>query len=516
MKRIKYLLLALIICSSPLYVVGCGEKGLKRELVPDYSSYEDQFDFYAYSSVYNGYFTIDGEKYYTGESFLTLEQYQMYKDCGFNIVYPQSTLKIDTKNGREEGFEKLKTEVDKFVSIGLDKTIVYDEDLSWLGLKPGGLIGEGKDYPNEDALDEKVYEYVSLYADYPGIYGVSLADEPKDIWCTSYGEVYKSIKRVNEKYGYNLYIDYNLNPLNRSKLVYEEYYPYVEGTGDPNPITGSVNFEDCFLRYKQYIYNFLDSMDPDYIRYDHYPLRNGYMLDTFIPCIQFIAETARDRGIEFHMVNQSFDMNTSGSHSTRRLTENGAKWLNNMLLGFGVREISYFTYYTRNENRSDGESFIDGGSFVTLYGQPTNIYYFMKEIMGDNQKFAPTILQFDYRKSGVFTKLPLNYPAQHLQYVEQNVVTFDKIKSIEVNKECAMINELYDKENDRYMYMAMNIVDPDYKGSNVYQTITLEFDKEYNYALVYRDGDSFLYKLNDSKINVKGGPGEASFIIPFK
>ena len=59
----------------------------------------------------------------------------------------------------------------------------------------------------------------------------------------------------------------------------------------------------------------------------------------------------------------------------RKLTEPGAKWLNNMLLGFGVKEISYFTYYTRTENKTDGESFPDNGSFVNLYGKPTNIYY---------------------------------------------------------------------------------------------------------------------------------------------
>ena len=74
---------------------------------------------------------------------------------------------------------------------------------------------------------------------------------------------------------------------------------------------------------------------------------------------------------------------------------------------------------------------------------------------------------------------------------------------------------VYDAENDRYMYMAMNIVDPIYQGSTVYQTITLEFAPEYKYAVVYKNGEKSLYRLENSKLNVKGAPGDASFVIPF-
>jgi hypothetical protein len=186
-----------------------------------------------------------------------------------------------------------------------------------------------------------------------------------------------------------------------------------------------------------------------------------------------------------------------------------------MLLGFGVKEISYFTYFTRTENKTDGESFPDNGSFVNLYGKPTNIYYMMKDIISDNQAFAPTVLQFKYVKSGVFTQLPLNYSSGHIRYVEQNIQTYSEVKRVSIDKECAMVNELYDKENDRYMYMAMNIIDPNQKGAKAYQTITLEFETKYNFALVYKNGEKSIYRLNKGKLDVKGAPGDASFVIPF-
>ena len=519
MKKITHIILATLMLSSTLCFTGCGEQtSLSKDQVPDYSKYDHQFDFYGYHSVHNGYYYLDDAKYYVGESFMTLEQYQMYKDVGMTIVYPQSILKIDIKNDRQKGWEKAKAEIDKFASIGMNKVTLYDEDLAWLGLnnyKNEPLVGEGMRFATYDELDEYVYCLVSLYADYPGVYGVALADEPKYKAVEAYGEVYNSILRVNEKYGYNLYPDYNLNPLNLNAFVYDEYYPHVEGTGEADAVTGKASFEDGMARYKAYIEGYMDSLNPSAIQYDDYPLRNGYLSDTYLPCMEYVAGVARDRNIKFHMVAQTFGMYSSGSLSMRKLTQQGANWLNNTMLGFGVSEISYFTYYTNSESKTDGESFIDNMSFVDLYGKPTNIYYMMKEIIANNQKFAPTVLQFDYKKSGIFTKLPLNFGDRHIRNMEANVQTYDKVKSVSVNKECAMVNELYDAENDRYMYMAMNIVDPDYQGSLVYQTITLEFAPEYKYALVYKNGEPSLYKLKNNRLDIKGAPGDASFVIPF-
>jgi len=542
MKRIKHILLSALILSSSVLAVGC-EKGLPKDQVPDYSGYSHQFDFYGYNSAHDGYYYTDLMPTYVGESFLTKEQYQMYKDAGMTMFYPQSVFKIpdeaDAANKgttREDEWNKVKPEIDKLVEIGMDTTILYDEGLSWLGLNepdrnatPGltdgqreaeGLIGEADDqFDTIEELDAEVERHLALYADYRGVGGICLADEPKNVWYKSYGDLYNSIKRVSAKNGWDLYISFNLNPLNRNEYVYQEFYPYVEGTMQENP-NGSSNlpFEDAMIRYKQYIKNFLDWMKPDYVRYDDYPLRNGYLSATYIPCLQYVAGEARDRNIEFRMVTQTFGMDSQGTQSMRPMTESGAKWLNNMLLGFGVTEISYFTYYAGTENKTDGESFMNyqDCSFVDYYGNKTSVYDYMQTIMANNQKFAPAVLQFKYKKSGVFTKLPMNYNSDHLEYVEDiNATTYDKVKSVSVNKECAMVNEMYDAENNRYMYMAMNIVDPINQGSTVYQTITLEFAPEYKYALVYRDGEPSLYRLNGSKLDVKAAPGEASFVIPF-
>ena len=67
------------------------------------------------------------------------------------------------------------------------------------------------------------------------------------------------------------------------------------------------------------------------------------------------------------------------------------------------------------------------------------------------------------------------------------------------------------------MYAVQNIVDTTYKGSKYFQTTTLSFDeKEYDFALVYRNGESTIQKLEKGVILVKNAPGEAVFVIPYK
>ena len=96
MKRIKHLFLSVMMLSSALLATGC-QQGLPEDQIPDYSGYNHQFEYFGYHSAHDGWYTIDKVPYYTGESFLTTEQYQLYKDVGMTMFYPQSTFKIPDK-----------------------------------------------------------------------------------------------------------------------------------------------------------------------------------------------------------------------------------------------------------------------------------------------------------------------------------------------------------------------------------------------------------------------------------
>ena len=481
---------------------------------PDYSKYTDQFDFYAYSCYSDGVYEIDGQKYYVGKNLANLKQYAMYGDVGMTIYFPQNDMLI---NGTAESIANAKALIDDLAKVGIHKTILQDNRILLLSMKETAIVGSGCQFADNDALDAYIYDCVKDYATYPGVYGVQLGDEPKYACLSAYAAVYNSLKRVNAKYGFNLFIQYNLNPLNVTEDVYDNYYPATSGTYEWNHLYYRLKirdrFTDCVARYTQYINDFLDAMNPDSIMYDDYPIRedkngNKIILDSYIPCLQIVSKAATDRGIKFYHITQAFDNNANGVGECRReVTEAGAKWLNNILMGFGAKQLAYYTYYTRSESDSTGgESFADGASFVDYNGNPTALYGWMKEILANNQKFAPTILQFDYKGSKTYGS------ADHLAEVTVGD-SFAKLSSFAVNTGAALVTELYDDENNNYMYMAMNVLDPDVNLTE--ETVTMTFNG-YTNVLVYDGNGNFTTAtLTNGVYTATLTNGEAVYVIPY-
>jgi hypothetical protein len=155
---------------------------------------------------------------------------------------------------------------------------------------------------------------------------------------------------------------------------------------------------------------------------------------------------------------------------------------------------------------------VDGSSFVDYNGNPTDLYYTMKEILADNQIFAKTILQFDYQGSKHYKGSSVKSNGNMISEITQSSV-FAKLSSVSVDREYALITELYDDENKNYMYMVMNITDPDATGEYT-QNTTVTFSG-YTHALVYRDGEFTEVTLSNGAMTVTAKPGEASFIIPY-
>ena len=479
-----------------------------------YGSYTDQFDFYAYSAYSDGTYEIDGQKYYIGKNLANLKQYSQYGEAGMTIYFPQNDMLI---NGSEESIANAKKLIDDLAKVGIHKTILEDSRILYLSMRETAIVGSGCQFADEAALDAYVYDCLKDYATYPGVYGVMLGDEPKYSMLSAYAAVYNSIKRVNAANGWNLFIQYNLNPLNVTEHVYDNYYPATSGTYEWNNVRYKLGIRDRFTdtvtRYTQYINDFLNAMNPDSIMYDDYPLMenksgNLEISNSYIPCLQIVAKAAADRGIKFYHVTQAYENNADGTIHRRAMTEKGAKWLNNILLGFGTKQIAYYTYYTRGESDSTGgESYVDGQSFVDYNGNPTELYSWMKGILSDNQIFAKVILQFNYKGSRVYGSTSAN----HLGEITVSN-SFTKLNNFTLSTGSALVTELYDDKNSNYMYMAMNVLDPD--GTQTSETVNMTFNG-YTKALVYRDGEFTEVALTSNVYTTTVTPGEAVFVIPY-
>ena len=487
-------------------------------LMPEYVG-SKQFDFYGYGNPSDGKWKIDGVEYSAGEDFRTVERYEEYKETGMNIFFPQSSAQIDygkynMESTAQASWNNVKVYYDRAYQAGLTKGIFNDERLRHLSTQTQTLIGPGKSitgsgenygFETQAQLDAYVAKCLSLYSNHPIFYGVYLQDEPSANKAVAYGETYAAIKRVMP----DCFVQYNLLPLVTGWQQVNDCYPAVDGYDCTD---SSCTLAEAIARYKAYVNLFLDTTGADHVCYDHYPLAADSIKSQYIIGLQTVAQICKERDVEFHFVAQTFAANVNGSLEYRAITEEDARWLNNMLLGFGVNNIAYYTYWTKSDNKTDGEYFLDGNSFVTRYGETTDIYYWMREIMAENQAFAPTILSFDYQASAVYT-VSNAYGDNHIKNCIQE--TLNGIANVTVNTESALITQLYDSVGKRNMYMVQNVIDARYQTAGSMQTVQLKFSENYDYAIVWKNGEKSIVRLVNNTYVVRQNAGEAVYVIPF-
>ncbi len=471
---------------------------------PDYSNSNLQFEFYAYRGPTDGKWTENGQVLTAGEDFRTVERYKEYKDAGMTINFPQSSGAY-----AGEAFEtsNAKMVMDRALEAGLDRTILSDMRLINLSQTEESLIGEGKNFATEKELDDAVKSYMAPYRNHEAFYGVVLADEPRWFHFEAYGEVYKSIKRVCPE----AFIQCNLNPIIKSTNAV--WYPPLTEEESAGLTTDD---EIRVAKYKKYFEIFLDETGANYIMYDQYPLNETYIYEVYVQGLQAAAEVAKERGVEFYITTQTMRMVQnldSKNPTTQRFMQAGdAYWLNNMLVGFGVKQIAYFTYWT-NPTNSTASWFYDNGSFINRNGEKTSLYTIMQKIMREEQKLAPTILNYDYVTSNFYKSTVCNYSTAHIDQALKGK-DFQKIENIKIDKEIALVTKLYDDEKQLYMYMLQNVTDP--LNKSVYQEITVDFEDSCTHAVLFEKGNRRVVELEaGGKLTLGHTPGHATYVIPF-
>lgn len=532
MKRKKLLtsVLALSIAATTLFATACGGdkssssvEDPKLNQAPDYSTYTNQFDFYGYSNPTDGKWKIDGVEYSAGEDFRTVERYAEYKEAGMTIFFPQTTAQIGYYEQKEETWAEVKQYYDMAQEAGLTKAIFNDLQLRHLSTQQYSLVGPNKSlngkgetygFKTEAELDAFVAECLSTYIDHPIFYGVYLQDEPTYEKATAYGETYRSIKRVAENvFNREIFVQYNLLPLVTNSEQVNKFYPAVD---DYDCTDAACTEQEAIARYTAYMNMFLDSTGADHVCYDHYPLCVDGIRSQYIVGMQIVADICAARDIDFHFVAQTYSQDADGTLTVRVISEEDARWLNNTMLGFGVKNIGYFTYWTKSDNwTKDGEFFHPEGSFMTRYGEKTDVYYIMQKVMAENQKFAPTILNFDYQGSAIYKLLPSYSNSKHIA-LAYDTYQFKKVSKVETNKEYGLVTELYDEANGNYMYMVQNLVDPLVLGHRVFQTVNVTFTSEYTHVAIYKNGERIATQaLVNGVYTAKLAPGEAVFLLPY-
>lgn len=508
MKKRKLSVVAAILSVCTMFcATGCQDEA---KTPPSYGSdTQYQFDYWG-SGPSDGIYRDKGVEYYAGKDFRTVEDFQVFKDAGFNILHLGSHVRADNVSSKEEFDAANLAALQAANQVGFDQIVISDWRVSSnLSKQAGGIIGRGKMFADEAALDAYISKCISWYKDIPGVNAFNIGDEPKWVDLEAFGQVYRSIGRVwpeAERF-------WNLFPC----------FTYLGGNSELSigPTTvkeGQTVFEACREQYERYLNKALDCMgDVDYLRFDAYPLTGSGVNNSYIATLQIAAKICKQRGIELQVYSQACEMYKGSTLAIRKIDSIAdARWINNINIGFGTRSMGFFTYIT--SDNSNGETFVDGSSFITYKHEKTKVYDIWSSLMHANQDFAPISFNFDYRGSRTYkSDADSRYDHSHVNAADNSHV-LKKITDVQIDKGCAVVTESYDVETRNYMYMIMNAIDPAIKGSPAYQTATVTFDERYTHLLVYKNasGTPTIVELDeDHKVVIEQTAGEAWFVIPY-
>ena len=366
-----------------------------------------QYSFYAYNCPGCGEYYHNGHTYTFGEDYRNVKRYKEYLDCGFDIVQARGGgEKGNHYHGEAWETSNCKNVFTKFLKAGGKKVLVSDELFDAFINVDKDLIGEGKRFASEEALDKAVKERVSAYCHEKGFYGIQLLDEPQYVDFPAYGQLVRSLKRVLP----DAELQCNLLPLaaGEGRLT-----PQGDDLSYSNDPTIKFAQETCRLPhekkqaiYIKYLKDVIAATGLNNILFDEYPFIRGYIIRaTTLPNYQIVARICQEQGLDFRTVLQSYSHVTEGIERNRRINESDMYWQTNLAMGFGAREFSFYTYFAKPDfDYQKGMGEVDGAAFINLDGSRTALYEYTKRIIAEMKKFSRVALKYSYQSSHIVTE----------------------------------------------------------------------------------------------------------------
>lgn len=507
-KIISVFLFGIFVILGVLYLAGCATSVTAN--APDYSESNKKLNMFSYFAPYEGEYYIKNEKQPDVVNQRTKENYQMYKDIGYDILLLDGDNPYPERDGKPYEESLLKKQLDWASEIGL-KVIVYDSRVFNLTVKTeGSLLGTPRtvngiavNFAKFEDLVEYVRGCMEDYMYHPAFIGMTLYDEPEYKYLQAYGEIYRAIKAVKEDALVHAELSY-MNP-----WLPESYF------------TGKNNGGSLRKNYEIFIEKFLNEAQTDYLDYDHYPLQRdentgeNMISSTYITTLQIVIKSiyARNKNSGFTLTISSAGEACPGKVSIRNNTREDLRWQGNMGLAFGAKNISYYTYYPF-PYKSPGENY-STQSAVKMDGTK-DLYDEIQAVNKEFQALAKVILNYRYEGSGYFTGERKVFPTKMIGIEEYYMADgsengFECIEEVKTDSE-TIINQMYDEERGSYGYMVLNVTDP---GDGIGVKAEVTFDKKYKNVMVINKGQTNYYKLKKSVYTAELEAGDSCFVIPY-
>ena len=483
---------------------------------------------HAYSSTNSHVSRTDYEQYFG------MEQISEYQNTGLKMMYEQAlhvglydytlpdALKYEFTNAYKLNqsvmiVDSSFTLLSKY-NVSLIGTDLY-ESIDSVGNPTGNKytntripkVNDNYRFSSTSELDDFVEYRLKLYINEPGCFGVNVGDEHTyNMLNGGFKDIFASIKRVLAKLNRtDFYVNANLQPLTASEETM---------TGQ----TSSGTFTDAKREqsYVTYLTAFMNCSGLDFIQFDAYPFAdsskggiyegkglNKYYLRNII----IVAEFCKTNDLDLYMVTQSVTY-----YGSRILNRADISWINNMIVGMGVKHLSFFVYCVRANTGS--EVWLDNSAFLTKDGVRNDLYYYYQAQIHEMNAFAPIISCFTYEWVHLYkytwssSSAGLYSQATSSSYYSSSS-SYGELSGVSTNKDWTLATGLKNPSDGKYMYMVQNIYNN--FDNEALQKVTLTFNQNYEYAVIYEAGLPRVVTMNAKKLELQLSAGHAAYIMVY-
>lgn len=483
--------------------------------LPDYAMGE-QFEIMAVGPG-NGQYRYDKVYYQVADNQQTIEGYTTFKEAGFTTLLLSHGEEIGVNEVFEDSYAQQCAETAYAAGI----TDIYLEDLAILSnitYAPQKVVdetGAGR-FLSVEELDAFITSRLEMYINEPWFSGLAFTDEPFYQQTDGIGEIYRSVKRCAAALGKaDIGLFLNLNPCMVDNAAYNCY--------------GKVGtYENLEEIYTKYLEDYIVATQCDRICVDMYPYSTKRFKEGFYPNLQKLRELCDKYDIGMSFYAQAYSEFQGGTQLSRVMGEAEVYHNLNSLIGYGVDQLVWFRYRSWPEGEPTGQWY-DSAMLIDKYGNPTNVYYYTQKVLSEFQSFANVLSNYDFEGAKFYTTggTPQygtsNYFVTSEDTATGTVMEYDNsyefalLKNMTINNDISLVSESYDAENDLYMYMFMNAIDPYYSQyGNTAMTIQADFGSEYEWVAEWECGVLNYVKIENGIYKKDLSAGYATYVIPLK
>ncbi len=399
--------------------------------------------------------------------YITESHYQDIADSGINVIY--ALYEAFDFNATMEALDMAEA-----AGIGY-----YVRDSSIGSLFQDVFDAQGEPIQDDVDADFELFKNrVAAYKDHPAFKGHLIFDEP----------------------GAALY-----DWLGLYHQYYKEYLPDKDFYVNLLPTYSSIDQRDD-RTYGEYIDEYINKVNPEFLSYDHYPLMLFYeepvLTDDYLFNLELIAEKTKEADIPFWLFIQTIGYTTISGTQTRRPEEDDIRWQVAVSMAYGVQGIQHFCYWTPGGNGN--ESFTT--AMIDREGNKTDLYEAASKVNHEVLNYDHVYLDFTWE--GTMT-VPKGEENVNFRMLANNLSEHERVKDVDVEED-AIIGTFKDsKGNDGFM--VVNYTDPALDKSN---KVTITF-KDAKKAIVYEKGFKKVIDLKRGKLTLNLESGEGRFVIPF-